>query len=158
MGSVDVNFFAPPHTVASLKRCLARLENIDNYTRTGLFIDTSSRVPMDDADNVSILSSNGPGSVPDEPMALVVESESLLYIPAVLKSPADGTPYLGTRYCGQFLLANPSSFHLNIHLQYIIASIRNTVKFHQRDLSTGMTLHWDELMPNSSHRLTRLPP
>jgi hypothetical protein len=64
---------APPHSVLSLKRCLSKYENI--YIDTNLFLSASSRSPIDDGRDVSILASDGLGS---KPLALVVISNSLL--------------------------------------------------------------------------------
>jgi len=65
---------APPHTVSSLKRCLSKVESIVNHRKTSLFLSTSSQTPMDDGHRLSLLNGSGPGSTPQEPMALVVKS------------------------------------------------------------------------------------
>ena len=65
---------APPHTVSSLKRCLSKVESIVNHRQTSLYLSTSSQTPMDDGHRLSLLNGSGPGSIPQEPMALVVKS------------------------------------------------------------------------------------
>lgn len=59
---------------------------------------------MDDSEYVSILSDDAPGSIPQEPLALVAESGSLLNTPIVLRSPVDDSPYMEPRYRRQFLV------------------------------------------------------
>jgi hypothetical protein len=71
LGRINAKFVPPPHNVNSLKRRLAKAENIDYRTRTSLFLTPYSQSPMDDAGKVSILNRTGPGSLPQEPLALV---------------------------------------------------------------------------------------
>lgn len=64
---------APPHTVASLKHHLCRIEDISDVESTSLFISISSQAPIDDAECISLLHDTGPGLTEQEPMALVVK-------------------------------------------------------------------------------------
>lgn len=67
----------PPPTVASIKRCLAKLEIIDHSVRSSLFLTPSSQAPMmDDTRKVDILRPGGPGSISREPLALLVDLSS----------------------------------------------------------------------------------
>jgi hypothetical protein len=68
---------APPHIAISLKHCLLSFENIDDKVTASLYFDASSQTPLEDIDRLSILAIPGPGWLPKEPMALVVNlSES----------------------------------------------------------------------------------
>ena len=49
------------------------MENIKDRESTSLFLTSYSQSPMDDADKVNILNSTGPGSTPQEPLALVAK-------------------------------------------------------------------------------------
>jgi hypothetical protein len=73
LGRVTARSVPPPHNVKSLKRCLARFENIHDRTSTTLFLTPYSQSPMDDSGKVTILNPTGPGSTPQEPLALVVK-------------------------------------------------------------------------------------
>jgi hypothetical protein len=70
---------APPHSILSLKCCLCNYEELDinDHANTNLFLSASSRSPMDDDREASILEGSGLGSKPEDPLALVVNSCSL---------------------------------------------------------------------------------
>jgi hypothetical protein len=60
---------SPPHNVDSLKRAICATERIRDCSRTSLFLSPSSKAPMTDEGRISILTSGGPGSIPEEPVA-----------------------------------------------------------------------------------------
>jgi hypothetical protein len=76
LGRTNANLVAPPHTVASIKRHLSRVEDIAGYACIKLFCDTSSAEPLDDNSIIPILTGAGPGSTPGAPIALVVSSHA----------------------------------------------------------------------------------
>ena len=49
------------------------MENIKDREDTTLFLTLHSQSPMDDADKITILNGTGPGSTPQEPLALVAK-------------------------------------------------------------------------------------
>ena len=49
------------------------MENINDGERTSLFLTPYSQSPMGDTDKVIILNGTGPGSSPQEPLALVAK-------------------------------------------------------------------------------------
>ena len=63
----------PPHTIKVVKRCIEKMEKINDVTSTSLFLTPNSQSPMDDADKVTIFNRTGPGSTPQEPLALVAK-------------------------------------------------------------------------------------
>ena len=73
LGRIKARSVAPPHTAQSVKRCIAKMENIKDRTSTTLFLTPSSQSPMGDADKVTIRNRTGPGSMPQEPLALVAK-------------------------------------------------------------------------------------
>lgn len=76
----------PPHTVASLKRCICNFEGIPQaFIRGQLFSDISSESPMDDG-RISILTSDGPGFNPEQPMSLIVPAIDLTLVYNVMVS------------------------------------------------------------------------
>ena len=77
LGRIKAKSVPPPHTVKTVKRRIAKMEDIKDPTSTSLFLTTSSQKTMSDADKVAILKRSGPGSTPQEPLALVAKlSES----------------------------------------------------------------------------------
>jgi hypothetical protein len=73
LGRIKAKSVPPPHTVNALKRCLAKYENISDRTSSSLYLTPYSKSLMDDAGKVTILSRTGPGSFPQEPLALVAK-------------------------------------------------------------------------------------
>ena len=100
LARIAVKSVTPPHTVSSLKRCLSKVENIVNYRNSSLFLSISSHTLMDDGHRLSLLNRSGPGSIPQEPMALVVKlSESERNALAAVRTSADvSTACLKVRY------------------------------------------------------------
>jgi hypothetical protein len=76
IGRIDAACVAPPHTAESIKRCVASHEDIIDYRCLALFEALSSKTPIRNEDYVPILVGTGPGSTPQEPMALVVVDAS----------------------------------------------------------------------------------
>jgi hypothetical protein len=62
---------APPHTVQNVKRSIANVEDIKDYSITTLFLTPYSQSPLGDAEEFNIVNRTGPGSMPQEPLALV---------------------------------------------------------------------------------------
>ena len=63
----------PPRTVKAVKRSIAKVENIKDHESTSLFLTPYSKSPLYDAEKVTILNGTGPGSTPQEPLALVAK-------------------------------------------------------------------------------------
>jgi hypothetical protein len=53
------------------------MENIEDHTRACLFLTPYSESPMGDDDKFTILNRTGPGSTPQEPLALVAKISDL---------------------------------------------------------------------------------
>jgi hypothetical protein len=109
LGRIKANSIAPPHTVTSLKRCLAKFEAINDDAIIGLFLTPSSQSPMNSAGKVSLSSGTGPGSIPQEPLALVAkisdsDQRDLESGQTGENTPENGATFPGTRYC-TFLLS-----------------------------------------------------
>ena len=73
LGRIKARSVAPPHTAETVKRSIAKMEDIKDRTNASLFLTPYSQSPMGDADKVTILNSTGPGSTPQEPLALVAK-------------------------------------------------------------------------------------
>ena len=73
LGRIKVISVPPPHTAKTVKCSIATVENIKNGESTCLFLTPYSKSHMDDANNDIILNrtGTGPGSTPQEPLALV---------------------------------------------------------------------------------------
>ena len=79
LGRVRADSVAPPHSLASIKRHISRVEEAPSFAKADLFEDISSDAPMEEY-RISILGTDGPGLSPANPMAIVqkpiVEVES----------------------------------------------------------------------------------
>ena len=73
LGRIKARSVPPPHTSETVKRCIAKIENIKDRTSTSLFFTSYSQSPMADSDKVTILKSTGPGYTAQEPLALVAK-------------------------------------------------------------------------------------
>ena len=73
LGRIKARSVPPPRIAGSVKCTIATLENIKDGEGTSLFLTPFSESPMSDADKVIILDGTGPGSAPQEPLALVVK-------------------------------------------------------------------------------------
>ena len=73
LGRIKARFVPPPRTFEAVKRSITKVENIKGDESTSLFLTPYSQSPMDDADKVIILNGTGPGSTPQEPLALVAK-------------------------------------------------------------------------------------
>jgi hypothetical protein len=74
LGRIKATSVPPPHTVQNVKRSIANVEDIKDRTiTTTLFLTPRSQSPMGDAEEVTIFNRTGPGSMPQEPLALVAK-------------------------------------------------------------------------------------
>ena len=73
IGRIKVRSVPPPRTAKTVKRCIAKLENIKDHGSTSLFLTSYSKSPLDEAEKVTILNGTGPGSTLQEPLALVAK-------------------------------------------------------------------------------------
>ncbi|KAJ7141774.1 hypothetical protein C8R43DRAFT_1200798 [Mycena crocata] len=72
IGRIDIMRIPPPHTVATLSRCLVNAENIPHqYLHPTLFSSMASDSPMPPTLKISLLR-DGPGSTPEDPLAVVL--------------------------------------------------------------------------------------
>jgi hypothetical protein len=73
LGRIQVESVSPPRNLKAVKSRIIKVENIKDGERSSLFLTSYSQSPMDGADMVSILNGTGPGSTPQEPLALVAK-------------------------------------------------------------------------------------
>ena len=79
LGRVRADSVPPPHTPASIKRCISRVEGTPALAHADLFANISCDTPLKEG-HISILRTDGPGLNPNEPMAIVqmhIESPSI---------------------------------------------------------------------------------
>ena len=82
---------APPHTAASLKKHLCKVEGFSAPESCALYLSLSENVPVDGAARLSFRGNLGPGSSSLDPLALVVgPQESGKRSPASIKTGALG--------------------------------------------------------------------
>jgi hypothetical protein len=70
LGRIRADSVAPPHTPASIKRCISRVERTPALAHANIFADISCDTPLREG-HMSILRTDGPGLSPNEPMAIV---------------------------------------------------------------------------------------
>ena len=75
IGHIPSKSFAPPHTVASIRRSLCKLEGLSEPEKALVFAPLSSRAPKEDSARLNLYAPFGPGMSEHNPIALVVESE-----------------------------------------------------------------------------------
>ena len=75
LGRIKVVSVPPPRTAKTVKCSIAKVENIKDGESISLFLSPYSQSPMDDAVKDIILNrtGTGPGSTPQEPLALVAK-------------------------------------------------------------------------------------
>ena len=73
IGRIKAKSLPPPRIAETVKCGIATFENIKDGECASLFLTPYSGTPMGDADKVIILNGTGPGSTPQEPLALVAK-------------------------------------------------------------------------------------
>jgi hypothetical protein len=76
LGRFEALVIAPPHTVASVKACLLKIEGMSfvSSAKSQLFAVVNSDAPMKDNTPLQFLTRPYPGCVADNPMAFVVDA------------------------------------------------------------------------------------
>ena len=70
LGRIRANSVAPPHSLASIKQHISRVEENPALASADLLADLSSDAPMEEG-RIPILGTDGPGLSPDNPMCIV---------------------------------------------------------------------------------------
>ena len=77
LGRIRADSVAPPHSAASIKRCISRVEgNPALVWYSDLFVDTSGDTLFKEG-HISTLRTDGPGLSPNEPIAIVQINPSI---------------------------------------------------------------------------------
>jgi hypothetical protein len=140
LGRIKVTSVPPPHTVDTLKNCLASSEDIADIASLSLFrLTQSSQSPMDDTCKITIRTRTGPGSSPQEPMVLVAnlphsERSKLEYWDLSGSSERD-SDVISPNYRHRKSLV-PSRLWLQYCLKCTIGCMPSIVRCHQNRLST----------------------
>ena len=104
---------APPHTVASLKKYVCRIEGIEAPEKCSLFLSLVEKTPIGDDTRLSLRAKSGPGLSELEPMALIVDTQAChKRSPAASKPPLERLDETATRYGTSSILCNRSRFGL----------------------------------------------
>ena len=80
LGRIRADSITPPHSPASIKQCISRVEKIPALAHADLFADVLSDSPLKEC-HISILHADDPGLSPNEPMAIV-------QMPIITESPS----------------------------------------------------------------------
>jgi len=79
LGRIRADFVAPPHTPASIKWCISRVEKNADLSAGNLFADLYCDSPIPDG-HISISTGRCPGMSPEEPMALVQADKGEVFL------------------------------------------------------------------------------
>ena len=71
LGRIKFGSVPPPRTAKTVKRSIAKVENLKDRESTSLFLSPYSQAPMDDVEKITIVNGTGPGSTAQEPLSLV---------------------------------------------------------------------------------------
>jgi hypothetical protein len=63
----------PPHTAASLKRYVCKIEGVEGPEKAALFLSLSGKKPLDDSAHLALRGNSGPGSSEVDPVVFVVD-------------------------------------------------------------------------------------
>ena len=76
LGRIDILSVSPPPTVASLKACIAKAEEMADHDLQ-MFEDDMGEIIMKDDDTITILADIYPGILQDAPIAIVFDSKKV---------------------------------------------------------------------------------
>ena len=93
LGRIRADSVPPPHSLASIKRCISRVERIPELAHANLFADISCDTPLKEG-HISIFGTDGPGVSPNEPMAIV---QIPIVERPVIEMPFIETPIVGAQ-------------------------------------------------------------
>ena len=151
---------APPHNLDSLKRCLAKHEDIDHRRQSfSLFLTRSSSSPMDNTSEIDILKPSGTGSTPQEALALVMKLPDSVIEWGERPALVNHEVPTGTRFRKKFV---PCFYHCPFLMSSPIIYKSTTgcttkmANCHRECLSTRSTLHSGASKSIGLHRLIQL--
>ena len=79
VGRVSITSIPPPHTASSIMRCIFKIEMVHSYEECQLFPSLSNASPLG-VEHVSLFGNDGPGSTPEDAMAVVVSDIFTAYM------------------------------------------------------------------------------
>ena len=88
LGRIRADSVTPPHSPASIKQCISRVERTPALAHADLFADISCDSPLKEG-HISILRTDDPGMSPKGPMAIVLESSPISDGSYVIKNRAE---------------------------------------------------------------------
>ena len=104
---------APPHTAASMKKYVCRIEGFETAEKCTLFLSLMDKIPIGDDTRLSLRAKSGPGLSELEPMALIVDTQAChKRSPAASKPPLERRDETGTRYGASSILCIRLRFEL----------------------------------------------
>ena len=63
----------PPHTAASLKRYICKIEGMEDSEKGALYLSLMEKKPLDDSARLALKGNSGPGSSEVDPLVFVVD-------------------------------------------------------------------------------------
>ena len=110
--------FAPPHTVASIRWSLCKLEGLSEPDKALLYTPLSSPAPKEISVRLSLNAPSGPGLSEHDPIVLVVESEKRSEEVSQSEKLPERTDHTDIRYSKS---STPTQIMHSSALQYTIA-------------------------------------
>ena len=96
LGRIRADSVAPPHSPASIKRCISRVERTPALAHANVFADISCDTPLKEG-HISILHTDGPGLSPNKPMAIVQVESPLIQDGTYVKLKIEQRTFIGAR-------------------------------------------------------------
>ena len=82
LGRIRADSVAPPHSPASIKQCISRVERTPALAHSEIFADVSCVTPLKEG-HISIRPTNGLGMSPNKPIAIVQKSIVQVEYPSI---------------------------------------------------------------------------
>ena len=116
---------APPHTAASLKKHICRIEGFELFTKCTLYSSLSDQAPVEDSARLALRGTSGPGVSEVDPVVLVVDgsdAEKRSKVSSV--EVKDLAEWSSTRLYGACLVTEDHTFPLRHVLISVLPFIR----------------------------------
>ena len=117
LGRIRADSVTPPHSPASIKRCISRVEKTPALAHAHLFANVSCNTPLKEG-HISIFHTDDPGLSPNEPMAIV-------QMPIEMPSIPDGKYFIKNRAAGIYWNTGDPPYKMVYFWSTTIESVKN---------------------------------
>ena len=149
----------PPHTAASLKKCVCKIEDLEGLEKSTLYPSLSETKPLNDSTRLTLRGTSGPGSSEVDPVVFIIDKGAAEKRPKFAsKAGSDELPaWKAEQQYGALCYFVLKNFRVHAH-QFITDFTTTIVKPSRKRHLTRVTLLWVALtyLP-SPHRTQSLP-